>query len=113
MKKVIVAFTGLVIILLSSCAKGKVDYSPDCSGAAKTFSGDVSPIISSYCAIPGCHAAGSGNGPGALTIYSEIFNARSSIRRQVGNGSMPKNNSLSNSQKDAIMCWIDSGAPNN
>jgi hypothetical protein len=113
MKKVIVALTGLVIILLSSCAKGKVNYSPDCSGAAKTFSGDVSPIISSYCATSGCHAAGSGNGPGALTNYSEIFNARSSIRRQVGNGSMPQNSTLSNSQKDAIMCWIDSDAPNN
>jgi hypothetical protein len=112
MKKVIVALTGSVIILLS-CAKGKVNYSPDCSGAAKTFSGDVSSIISSSCATSGCHAAGSGNGPGALTSYSEIFNARSSIRRQVGNGSMPQNNSLSNSQKDAIMCWIDSGAPNN
>jgi len=112
MKKVIVALTGLVMILLS-CAKGKVNYSPDCSGAAKTFSGDVSSIISSSCATSGCHAAGSGNGPGALTNYSEIFNARSSIRRQVGNGSMPQNSSLTNSQKDAIMCWIDSGAPNN
>ena len=112
MKKVIVALTGLVIILLS-CAKGKVNYSPDCSGAAKTFSGDVSSIISSSCATSGCHAAGSGNGPGALTNYSEIFNSRSSIRRQVGNGSMPQNSSLTNSQKDAIMCWIDSGAPNN
>jgi len=112
MKKVIVALTGLVIILLS-CSKGKVNYSPDCSGAAKTFSGDVSSIISSSCATSGCHAAGSGNGPGALTNYSEIFNARSSIRRQVGNGSMPQNSSLTNSQKDAIMCWIDSGAPNN
>ena len=113
MNKVIIVLTGLVIILLLSCAKGKVDYSPDCSGAAKSFSGDVSPVILSYCATSGCHATGSGNGPGALTNYSEIFNARSSIRRQVGNGSMPKNNSLSNFQKDAIMCWIDNGAPNN
>jgi hypothetical protein len=28
-------------------------------------------------------------------------------------GSMPKNSTLTNDQKDKIICWIDAGAPNN
>jgi hypothetical protein len=86
----------------------------DCSGTAKSFSADVNPIMQATCTSnSGCHGAGSNNGPGELLTYSEIFNARSSIRSTVASGSMPKTGSLTSTQKNAIICWIDNGASNN
>ena len=114
MKKVIVSFLCITILLIA-CSKSNDTSAPvDCSGAAKTFSVDVSPVIQTYCASnSGCHAAGSSNGPGALTTYQQIYNARSSIRAAVANGSMPQNSSLTASQKSAIICWIDNGGTSN
>jgi hypothetical protein len=114
MKKIIVSLvlmTGLIV----ACSKSNDSNSSatDCSGTAKSFSTDVDPIVQSYCAVSGCHAAGSTNGPGALTTYQQIFNNRSAIRTAVANGSMPQNGRLSTSQKSAIICWIDNGAANN
>ena len=79
----------------------------------KAFAADVSPLIQSTCAISGCHAAGSSNGPGALTSYTQVFNSRTSIRSAVSSGLMPQGSTLNASQKNSILCWIDSGAPNN
>ncbi len=107
------------VIVLVSCSKSSGGgttnpggFVPDCS-TAKTFSGDVLPIISSSCAAAGCHASGSFNGPGALTNYSQVAAAKSAIRSAVAAGTMPKTGSLSAAQKSAIVCWIDAGAANN
>lgn len=83
----------------------------DCSGAPKTFAADVKPVMQAICS--GCHGAGSGNGPGALTTYTEIFNAKTAIRTAVVSGRMPQGGTLTAAQKAAIICWIDNGAPNN
>ena len=87
--------------------------SVDCSGPAKSFATEVHPIIQASCARSGCHGAGSSNGPGALLTYSQVFNARSSIHSAVSSGRMPLSGSLTTSQKNAILCWIDNGAPDN
>ncbi len=88
--------------------------SVDCSGVAKSFSTDVSPIIQTTCATgSSCHSAGSINGPGELRTYSEISNARADIRSAILSGLMPKTGSLTSSQKNSIICWIDNGALNN
>ena len=119
MKKVMIATTGIVMIIVVSCSKGGngnsgVMESPiDCSGAAKSFATDVNPIIQASCTNAGCHNAGSNNGPGPLLSYQQIFNARISIRPAVASGLMPQNSKLSDAQKNAILCWIDNGAPNN
>ncbi|MBI5857282.1 MAG: hypothetical protein HZB42_06495 [Sphingobacteriales bacterium] len=119
MKKVpAIALTVLSFFLFTiSCSKsndGGGGSSPDCNAVAnKAWTADVSPIIQSFCNISGCHAAGSTNGPGQLTGYTEVFNARSSIRTAVSSNRMPQGNSLSTSQKNSILCWIDNGAPNN
>ena len=87
----------------------------DCSTVSnKAFTVDVNPIIQSSCATTSsCHGSGSANGPGALTSYTSIFNSRNSIRSAVSSGSMPQNSTLTTSQKNSILCWVDSGAPNN
>jgi hypothetical protein len=88
--------------------------SVDCTGAAKLFSTDVNPIIQSTCATgSSCHGTGSINGPGELRTYSEIANAHAAIRSAILSGLMPKTGSLTNAQKNTIICWIDNGALNN
>jgi len=112
MKKTIafVLLAGLIGIL--SCKKSGASYTPSCSGTTPTFAASVSPLILSSCATSGCHASGSHNGPGALTTYSQIKSASSSIRSSVVSGSMPENSTLSSDQRNTIVCWIDAGANN-
>ena len=105
----------LPAVIIMSCSKSNGGGNTiDCSGGTKTFSGDVNPVIQSTCAInTGCHGSGSTNGPGELITYQDVFDNRSAIRTAILNGRMPKTGTLSSSQKNAIICWIDSGAPNN
>lgn len=102
--------------LLLSCSKsgsGGGSFTPDCS-TSKSFATDVMPVIQSTCAInSSCHASGSIEGVGALTNYNQVFTSRFSIRDAVITGRMPKTGSISNAQKNAIICWIDAGAANN
>ena len=108
-------FIIISFILISSCSKSSDSPGQNvtCS-STKTFSADANPVIQATCAIsPGCHAVGSISGPGALTNYTQVFNARSAIRAAVASGTMPQGGSLTTAQKQAILCWIDSGAPNN
>ena len=112
-KSLIIIF--IICFHFLSCSKSS-DSPPantNCN-TTKTYSMDVSPIIQSTCAISsGCHAVGSNSGPGALTNFTQVFNARVAIRGSVASGIMPQGGSLSTTQKNAIICWIDSGAPNN
>jgi hypothetical protein len=111
----------IVLTLVAGCTKRKEDSlgaggreNTNCPGPAKSFSLDVNPIIQSSCATSsGCHGSGSATGPGPLLTYSQIFNARFTIRAEVSAGHMPPNGGLQAAQKAVIMCWIDNGAPNN
>jgi hypothetical protein len=114
MKKTITYLVFITVLLIACRKNNDAITAVDCSGAAKSFAKDVSPVIQTFCAAgSGCHASGSTNGPGALTTYQQIFSARTSIRAAVASGSMPQNSSLSASQKNIILCWIDNGAANN
>jgi hypothetical protein len=85
----------------------------DCQLNAK-FASTVNPIIQSKCAIsPDCHASGSTNTAGPLTNYTQIKNLSAVIRGQVVSGLMPKTGSLTSTELQTIVCWVDSGAPNN
>jgi hypothetical protein len=116
-KTLIVTMIILLSVFISiSCSKdnGGGTTTIDCSAVSnKAFAADVNPIIQGTCGGPGCHGAGSANGPGPLTNFTEISGAASAIRSAVSSGRMPKTGSLSSGQKNSIICWIDSGAPNN
>lgn len=115
MKKIFFPLSLCLAMIATACSKsssGGTPFTPDCTTVAK-FSAEVAPIISSTCsAKSSCHGTGSIQGPGPLTNYSQIFTSRASIRDAIIRGIMPKEGSLSNSQKNAIVCWIDAGAPN-
>jgi hypothetical protein len=89
--------------LLGACQKSTSTYIPDCSGPEKSFSNDVYPIFQNSCF--GCHSN--------FGSYSQIAADKSSIRSMVAEGIMPQQGSLSDTQKNDMLCWIDNGAPNN
>lgn len=96
---------GLILFLVVGCSKNETDisYSPSCSGTAKSFKTDVSPLIQSYC--QSCHTE--------YSTYSQISASKNKIRSVVVSGEMPRGKTLTSAQKDAIICWIDNGAQNN
>jgi hypothetical protein len=116
MKKFFVLLVVSVVVAVS-CTNDKKDETTDqtaeCGTITTTFSANVSPLIASSCAKSGCHAAGSSNGPGALTTYTQIYNNRVAIRSAVAGGSMPQDATFNATQKATITCWIDGGAANN
>lgn len=105
------AWTFIVVIV--SCSKSDDPPASACDAVPKSFSADVNPLIQTFCNQAGCHATGSTNGPGPLTNYSQVFTHRVAIRGAVQSGLMPQNTTLTAAQKNIIICWIDSGAPNN
>lgn len=124
MKKGIL-FSLATFLIIASCSKssdsggggnggGGGGGTTSCTGVASAFAANVNPIIQSTCATDfTCHGAGSANGPGPLLTYTQIFNARVAIKVAVGNGTMPKNGTLTAQQKSSIICWVDAGGPNN
>jgi hypothetical protein len=104
-----------LIIIVQACSKsgGQKNTPVDCNTVAKSFITDVNPIIQTYCNVPACHASGSVNGPGPLTNHTQVFSARFQIRAAIHSGLMPQNTTLTGSQKNTIICWIDGGAANN
>jgi hypothetical protein len=123
MKKIILLFS-VITLIVAACSKssgggtggggtGGGGGTLNCTGVAAAFAANVLPTFQSICTNAGCHNTGSTNGPGELSSYTQIFNARSLIRAAVASGFMPKNTTLTASQKNAILCWVDGGAPNN
>lgn len=79
-----------------------------------TWSGDIRSILSSNCAISGCHD-GSTSLPN-WTILSEVQSSAVSIASRTASGSMPpegSGRSLSESQIEEIACWVEDGARDN
>ena len=116
MKKIPVLVIGLVLLMVAcskSNDKNNNSNTVDCGSITTTFAANVSPLILSSCAKSGCHNAGSTNGPGALTNYTNIFANRVAIRAAVSSGEMPQDATFSATQKATITCWIDAGAQQN
>jgi hypothetical protein len=76
-----------------------------------SFDSQVKSIIQVNCVKSGCH-----NGGNNLPNFSNLSTVQSNaarIKTVVLNGSMPKDGSLTQAQKDLIACWVDDGAPAN
>ena len=114
-----------VFFIIVSCSKGGGGNDPggggsggggtlNCNGVAAAFTANVNPIIQSTCATDAtCHGAGSANGPGPLLTHTQISGASVTIKTAVSSGTMPKTGTLTTAQKNSIICWINSGSPNN
>lgn len=103
-RSIILCFS--VGLLFATCKKKDTDkpatYTPTCSGT-KSFSNDVFPLIQSKCFK--CHAE--------MSNHAQIKSMAAAIKDNVISGIMPKDDNLTNAQKDIIVCWVEAGAPNN
>jgi hypothetical protein len=105
MKKILV-IAMISLGLWTGCSKisnSNSSYTPTCTGAVKSYKTDVAPIISTYCS--GCHSN--------FSTYASLSADKSNVSAMIESGNMPRGSSLSTAQKDAVICWISSGAPNN
>lgn len=112
----------LITLVALACSKGSDAVTStttppattvNCSTVDSKYGTVVSVIIQNSCATSGCHNAGSVNGPGPLTNYTQVKAAADRVAGSVASGSMPKGSTLTTAQKNAIACWVSSGAPNN
>ena len=119
MRKILLCLTLVMgVIAVAGCYYDKEELlypgGNYCSTSANKFAANVFPIIQSKCATtPDCHASGSSNTGGPLTDFTKIHNMATVIRGQVISGLMPKTGSITEAEKQSIICWIDSGAPQN
>lgn len=125
MKKVPITFVAVfsTTLMFSGCSKSNgpgggsgsnnsITFS--CAGISPKFSTDIQPILTSVCSInSSCHASGSTNSGGPFTTHSEVFAKKSNIRAAILAGTMPQSGTITQTQINAFICWIDSGAPNN
>lgn len=103
----VIAISSISVVMFDACKKnnssssGSSNYTPTCSGTP-SFSITVKPLVNSSCG--GCHN---------YSTYTQISSSASSIKSSIANGSMPKGSTLSDAQKNDIICWIDANSPNN
>ncbi len=77
------------------------------------FTDTIEPIITTNCAITGCHA--DGRVPN-FTTKEDIFSYAAKIKERTGERSMPPPGSgrdLTDAQIAQLACWVDDGAPDN
>jgi hypothetical protein len=78
-----------------------------------SWSGEIQNIISTNCAVSGCHV--SGGQPPNLSTLNGVQTFSNSVKSRTGNGSMPPSSrtDLTANQIKKIACWVDDGAKNN
>ena len=111
-----------ILCFAESCSKSSPTNNPgggsgitfSCTGISPKFGADVVPIINTVCSInSNCHGAGSTNSGGPFTNYVQINAKTSNMRSAVLAGVMPQSGTITQAQINNLICWIDSGAPNN
>jgi len=98
-----------ILIITFSCKKHDTSNDIPCDPAI-SYSATVKPIFAKNCALSGCH---DGNTFPSAADYAVVHDASAQIINVVSTGAMPKNASLSDSDKAAIICWINNGSKNN
>ncbi len=76
-----------------------------------SYTSTIKPIINNSCAVTGCHDGSTAQTN--FTSFSNVQGKAADIKSRTQSGSMPKNSTLTQAQKDAIACWVDDGAIDN
>lgn len=120
-------------IVISACVNDKIEIEPteptdttktDTSSTDTTdtssfvpcsYSGVIESIITTNCAVTGCHVAGFGSGD--FTSYAgvkdKVDNGDRIRVRVLDDKNMPPGTPLSQADRDSIDCWLNNGALNN
>lgn len=111
--RILLAFIGIVsITILAKCKKDK-NTEINCSNIVVSYANDIAPLLTTECNTSGCHR--DNFSAGDFTTYSGIKAKANngSLRSEIINKSMPINGSLSDTEIQKIVCWIESGALEN
>jgi len=103
-KSVLVALLVIAAISIQSC--GKQD--PVCDGSEPTYDNEIGAILTAECATGSCHPSYS-----TYSGIQGIINNGQFEREVLTNQSMPRGGKLSQSEINAIQCWVDNGYPEN
>lgn len=76
-----------------------------------SFSAQVSNIISTYCAVSGCHVAGEQQ-PN-FSVFANLQANAAEVKSRTQSRNMPRGSTLTDEQIAAIACWVDDGALDN
>lgn len=75
-----------------------------------SYNNTIKQIFTTNCNISGCH---DDTVITSLANYQTLHDGALQIKNSIISGRMPKNKSLAAVDKNAIICWIDSGTKNN
>lgn len=102
----------MIAFFLSGCEHEPEPFVDKCESV--TYSGQILPLIQSYCAVSGCHV--SGFLPGDFTTYEGLKEKAENGRLHlfvIDLKTMPPDSSFHNKQRQLFECWINQGALNN
>ena len=107
-----IALFTICSLAVISCKKTPTVAAATCSALDTKWSTSVNAIVQTKCAKSGCHD-GSAKGGNYLT-HAGINSNSSDAFSEVFNKSMPKGNvSMTDAERNQLMCWLQDGAPNN
>jgi hypothetical protein len=98
----------VIVLFLFGCTKQ--DTTTTTCDSSISYKTTVKQILVASCSSSGCH---DGNNLPSLADYQTAHDAAGQIKTAVANGVMPKNATLSATEKSAIICWVSNGAQNN
>jgi hypothetical protein len=107
MKKIVLL---MLLCVGMSCSKNDSSSTVSVCDPATSYKSTVKAIFVASCSSAGCH---DGNNLPSLADYQTAHDAAAQIKTAVANGVMPKNATLSASDKAALICWLSNGAQNN
>jgi len=110
-KKLFIISTATLLIIQSfNCSKKSDTQATVACDPMISFSKTIKPIMDRDCNSAGCH---DDQVITALNTYQIVHDGAAQIRLSISTGKMPKNRTISDTDKNAIFCWIDNGAKNN
>ncbi len=117
--KILRAIPFAIALLSSGCYYDiEEELYPDsfCDTENVTWTADVQPLISSNCAISGCHVSGAQTPD--LSTYAAVkvaADAGAILARAINAdpSPMPPTGLLPNCDRQALKAWLEAGAPNN
>jgi mono/diheme cytochrome c family protein len=116
--RVMTALGAAIVLFATGCLTSRHESAS--TPREPTFTRDVAPVMFANCS--GCHRPG-GIGPMSLLTYEDAKTHATDIRDMVGRGAMPpwhadaprgtfaNDRRLSDSDRDAILRWVDAGTP--